>query len=155
MCAKSSNFAAFFNPLKKEVYMQKIGMVLAMLVCAVMAQAGEYAYLVFVNQNNDTTALSVTDMMLNVNENSLTVTNAEGSVNFTLTDLQFMQFMTEDGQVAQSLDNILDANAPIDVYTILGVKVGHYNNLLQAAGVLGKGSYVITNGKNAQTIVLQ
>ena len=155
MCEKSSNFAAIFNPLKKEVYMQKIGMVLALLVCAVIAQAGEYAYLVFVNQNNDTTALSVTDMTLSVNENSLSVTNAEGTVNFTLTDLQFMQFMTEDGQMAMSIDNILDANAPIDVYTISGVKVGRYNSLLEAAGVLGKGSYVITNGKNAQTIILQ
>ena len=135
--------------------MQKIGMVLAMLVCAVMAQAGEYAYLVFVNQNNDTTALSVTDMTLSVNENSLSVTNVDGSVNFTLTDLQFMQFMTEDGQVAQALDNVLDANAPIDVYTILGVKVGRYNSLLEAAGVLNKGSYVISNGKSAQTIVVK
>lgn len=135
--------------------MRKIGMVMALLVSAVMAQAGEYAYLVFVNQNNDTTALSVTDMTLKVQENSLTVTNAAGTVNFTLTDLQFMQFMTEDGQMAMSIDNVLDANAPIDVYTILGVKVGHFNSLLEAAGVLNKGSYVITNGKNAQTIVLQ
>ena len=135
--------------------MQKIGMVLAMLVCAVMAQAGEYAYLVFVNQNNDTTALSVADMTLRVQDNSLSVTNAEGTVNFTLTDLQFMQFMTEDGQMAMRLDNVLDANAPIDVYTILGVKVGRYNSLLEAAGVLGKGSYVITNGKKSQTILLQ
>ena len=135
--------------------MRKIGMVLAMLVCVGLAQAGEYAYLVFVNQNNDTTALSVTDMSLNVNENSLTVTNAEGTMNFTLTDLQFMQFMTESGQMAQRLDNILDANAPIDVYSILGVKVGHYSSLLEAAGVLDKGSYVITNGKNSQTIILQ
>lgn len=135
--------------------MRKIGMVMALLVCALMAQAGEYAYLVFVNQNNDTTALSVTDMTLKVQENSLSVTNAEGTVNFTLTDLQFMQFMTEDGQMAMSIDNVLDANAPIEVYTILGVKVGHFNSLLEAAGVLNKGSYVITNGKNAQTIVLQ
>lgn len=135
--------------------MRKIGMVMALLVSAVMAQAGEYAYLVFVNQNNDTTALSVTDMTLKVQENSLTVTNAAGTVNFTLTDLQFMQFMTEDGQMAMSIDNVLDANAPIDVYTILGVKVGHFNSLLEAAGVLNKGSYVITNGKNSQTIVLQ
>lgn len=135
--------------------MRKIGMLLAWLVCAVMAQAGEYAYLVFVNQSNDTTALSVTGMTLKINENSLTVTNAEGTVNFTLTDLQFMQFMTEDGQMAQRIDNVLDANAPIDVYTILGVKVGHYNSLPQAAGVLGKGSYVITNGKNSQTIVVR
>jgi len=135
--------------------MRKIGMLLAMLVCAVMAQAGEYAYLVFVNQSNDTTALSVTDMTLKVNDNSLTVTNAEGTVNFTLTDLQCMQFMTEEGQMTQRLDNILDVNAPIDVYSILGAKIGHYNSLPQAAGVLGKGSYVITNGKNSQTIVLQ
>ena len=134
--------------------MRKIRMVLAMLVCVVMAQAGEYAYLVFVNQNNDTTALSVKDLTLSVQENSLTVSNAEGTVNFTLTDLQFMQFMTEDGQMS-ALENVLDADAPIDVYTILGVKVGHYNNLLEAAGVLGKGSYVITNGKNSQTILLQ
>ena len=135
--------------------MRKIGMVLAMLVCAVMAQAGEYAYLVFVNQNNDTTALSVTDMTISVNENSLKVTNADSTVNFTLTDLQFMQFMTEEGEMAMKLDHVLDANAPIDVYTILGVKVGRYNSLLEAAGVLGKGSYVIRNGKNAQKILLQ
>ena len=135
--------------------MRKIGMMLAWLVCTGMAQAGEYAYLIFVNQNNDTTALSVTDMTLKVNDNSLTVTNAEGTVNFTLTDLQCMQFMTEEGQMAPRLDNILDANEPIEVYSILGVKIGHYNSLPQAAGVLGKGSYVITNGKNSQTIVLQ
>ena len=135
--------------------MRKIGMMLAMLVCAVMAQAGEYAYLVFVNQSNDTTALSVADMTLKVNENSLTVTNAEGTVNFTLTELQFMQFMTEEGQMAQKLSDVLDANAPIDVYSVLGVKVGHYNSLPDAAGVLGKGSYVITNGRISQTIVVK
>lgn len=135
--------------------MKKILVFAAMLVCAVMAQAADYSYLVFVNQSNDTTALSVTDMTLKVNDNSLTVTNAEGTVNFMLTDLQFMQFMTADGQMALLLDNILDANEPIDVYSILGVKVGHYNSLLEAAGVLGMGSYVITNGKNSQTIVLQ
>lgn len=135
--------------------MKKILVLVVAVVSAVMAQAGDYAYLVFVNQNNDTTALSVTDMTLKVQENSLSVTNADGTVNFTLTDLQFMQFMTEDGQMAMSIDNMLDANAPIDVYTIMGVKVGHYNSLPEAAEVLGKGSYVITNGKNAQTILLQ
>ena len=135
--------------------MKKILVLVVAVVCAGIAQAADYPYLVFVNQSNDTTALSVTDMTLKVNDNSLTVTNAEGTVNFTLTDLQFMQFMTADGQMALRLDNILDANEPIDVYSILGVKVGHYNSLLEAAGVLSKGSYVITNGKNSQTIVLQ
>ena len=135
--------------------MKKILVLVVAVVCAGIAQAADYPYLVFVNQSNDTTALSVTDMTLKVNDNSLTVTNAEGTVNFTLTDLQFMQFMTADGQMAQRLDQVLDANDPIDVYSILGVKVGHYNRLLEAAGVLVKGSYVITNGKNSQTILLQ
>ena len=126
-----------------------------LLVCAGMVQAGEYAYLVFVNQQNDTTALSVTDMTLRVQDNSLSVTNADGTVSFTLTDLQFMQFMTEDGQMAMRLDNVLDANAPIDVYTILGVKVGHFSSLLEAAGVLGKGSYVITNGKTSVKVKIE
>ena len=129
--------------------------VLSLFTFHLSVLAGEYAYLVFVNQNNDTTTLSVADMTMSVNENSLTVTNAEGTVNFTLTDLQFMQFMTEGGQMAQKLDNVLDANAPIDVYTILGVKVGHYNSLPEAAGVLGKGSYVISNGKISQAIVVR
>ena len=135
--------------------MKKFLVLVVAVVCAGIAQAADYPYLVFVNQSNDTTALSVTDMTLKVNENSLTVTNAEGTVNFTLTELQFMQFMTEEGQMAQKLSDVLDANAPIDVYSILGVKVGHYNSLPDAAGVLGKGSYVITNGKNSQTIVVR
>jgi len=135
--------------------MRKIGMVLGMLACALMVQAGEYAYLVFVNQSNDTTVLSVTDMTLTVNNKSLTVTNAEKTLNFTLTDLQFMQFMNEAGEMAQTIDHVLDADAPIEVYTLSGLRVGHYNSLTEAAHVLDKGSYVITNGKNAQTIVLR
>ena len=123
-----------------------------LLVCAGMVQAGEYAYLVFVNQQNDTTALSVADMTLRVQDNSLSVTNADGTVNFTLTDLQFM---TEDGQMAMRLDNVLDANAPIDVYTILGVKVGHFSSLPEAAAVLSKGSYVITNGKTSVKVKIE
>ena len=135
--------------------MQKIGMVLAMLVCAIIAQAGEYAYLVFTNTQGTKTALSVTDLTMKVNGTQLDVTNADGTLNLVLTDLAAMQFSVDGESLPQGIDNVLDADAPIDVYTILGVKLGHYNSLLEAAGVLGKGSYVITNGKNAQTIILQ
>ena len=135
--------------------MQKIGMVLAMLVCAIIAQAGEYAYLVFTNTQGTKTALSVTDLTMKVNGTQLDVTNADGTLNLVLTDLAAMQFSVDGESLPQGIDNVLDADAPIDVYTILGVKLGHYNSLLEAAGVLGKGSYVITNGKNVQTIILQ
>lgn len=135
--------------------MRKTVILLALLVCAVMAQAGDYAYLVFVNQSNDTTVLSVTNLTMSISENSLTVTNTEGTVNFTLTDLRFMQFMTEDGEMADALENVLDADAPVDVYTLQGVRAGRFGSLREAAAVLGKGSYVITDGKNSQKIVMQ
>ena len=67
--------------------MQKIGMVLAMLVCAIIAQAGEYAYLVFTNTQGTKTALSVTDLTMKVNGTQLDVTNADGTLNLVLTDL--------------------------------------------------------------------
>lgn len=135
--------------------MRKFGFIFALLVSSLMAQAGEYAYLVFVNQDNDTTALSVVDMTLSVDANSLTVTNADKTEAFTLTDLSFMQFMTADGQMALALDNMLNADAPIDAYTITGIHAGHFNNLREAVGLLSKGCYVITNGKNFQKILLQ
>jgi len=59
--------------------MRKIGMVLAMLVCAMMAHAGTYAYLVFTNTESTKTALSVTDMTMTVNGTKLDVTNADGT----------------------------------------------------------------------------
>ena len=135
--------------------MQKIGIMLTMLVCAVMAQAGEYAYLVFTNTEGTKTALSVSDLSMTVNGTQLEVTNAQGSVNFVLTDLAAMQFSVDGETLEEGISNVLNADASVEVYTILGTKVGRYNNLLEAAGVLGKGSYVISNGKNAQTIILR
>ena len=126
-----------------------------LLLCAVMAQAGEYAYLVFTNAEGTKTALSVSDLSMTVNGTQLEVTNAQGSVNFVLTDLAAMQFSVDGETLEEGISNVLNADAPVEVYTILGTKVGRYNNLLEAAGVLGKGSYVISNGNNAQTIVLQ
>lgn len=134
--------------------MRKI-LLMVLLVCAGMAQAGEYAYLVFTNTEGTKTALSVTDLKMTVNGAQLDVINADGTVQFTLTELAAMQFSVDGENLPEGMENVLDADAPIDVYTILGIKVGHYNSLLEAAGVLGKGSYVITNGKNAQTIVVR
>ena len=134
--------------------MRKI-LLMVLLVCAGMVQAGEYAYLVFTNTEGTKTALSVTDLKMTVNGAQLDVMNADGTVQFTLTDLAAMQFSVDGENLPEGMENVLDADAPIDVYTILGIKVGHYNSLPEAAGVLGKGSYVITNGKNAQTIIVR
>ncbi|MBQ1858697.1 MAG: hypothetical protein II605_00925 [Paludibacteraceae bacterium] len=133
--------------------MRKIGMVLAMLVCTMMAQAGEYAYLVFTNTSGTTTALTVSNLSATVSGSTLVVTNDDGTVNFTLTDLAAMQFSKTDTLTA--LDNVLDGNQAVKVYSISGTSFGTFDNLVQAAQQLGAGAYVISNGKNSQTIVVK
>ena len=135
--------------------MQKIGMVLALLVCTMLAKAGEYNYLVFTNTSETTTALTVSNLSATVSGSSLVVTNDEGTVNFTLTDLAAMQFSTDGEQLGEGIENVLNADLPVTVYGINGTSFGTFDNLVQAAQQLGAGVYVISNGKNAQTIIVK
>lgn len=128
---------------------------MALLVCTGMVQAGEYAYLVFTNAEGTTTALSATNLTMTVNGTQLDVTNDEGTVNFTLTELASMQFSTTAEQAGQGIENILNADLPVTVFGINGTSFGTFDNLVQAAQQLGAGVYVISNGKNAQTIIVK
>jgi len=133
--------------------MRKIGIVLAMLVCFVIAQAGEYGYLVFTNTNGTTTALTVSNLSATVSGSTLVVTNDDGTVNFTLTELKSMQFSTTETVTA--LENVLDGDKPVQVYSINGASLGTYDNLVKAAQQLEAGAYVVSNGKISQTIVVK
>ena len=123
------------------------------LLCTFLAQAGDYTYLVFTNTAGTTTAMTVDGLTMTVNGTSLQVTNTTGSVNITLTDLEAMQFSSTDTITA--LDHVLDADKPLQVFTPMGVSLGSFESLIEAARRLDKGTYIITNGTNAQTIILQ
>ena len=133
--------------------MRQIKMVLVMLVCAVMAQAGEYGYLLFSNTGGTTTALTVNNLSATVSGSALVVSNDEGTVNFSLTELASMQFSTTDSLSA--LENVLNGDLPVQVFSISGTSLGTYDNLLQAARQLSAGAYVISDGKHAQTIIVR
>lgn len=133
--------------------MKKILVLAVTVVCAVIAQAADYPYLVFTNTAGTTTSLSVSNMTLTVNGSELTVTNSDGTQAFTLTDLAAMQFST-DGNVA-AVENVLDGEKAVEVYSVTGVGLGSFSNLHEAAGVLPTGAYVIKQGNNTQTIVLK
>ena len=155
MCAESSNFAAeFYVSLYKEVVMRKIGIVLAVLVCSMLTHAGDYAYLVFTNTVGSKTALSVANLTMTVNGAQLDVTNAEGTVHFTLTDLAAMQFSTDGESLPEGIENVLNADAPLTVYSVNGMSLGTFNSLVQAVQQLDKGTYVmVQNGKSQKLIV--
>ena len=132
--------------------MKKVFLLLA--VCtAMMAHASTYNFLVFTNTEGTKTAFSVKDLMLNVEGSDLLITNAEGMVSMLLTAMKSMQF-SEDGTVS-AVENILNADAPVHVFSVSGTSLGVYSSLMEAAQTLNAGAYVISNGSVTQTIVVK
>lgn len=139
-----------------RVAKRKIGLLLLMLASALWMQAEEYEYpyLVFTNTEGALTAFLVNDLTMHINGTQLDVTNNEGTVHFTLTDLSAMQFSV-DGETLTALENVLNADARIEVYTLEGISLGTFDGLLKAVSSLRQGVYVITDGKNTQKIVIR
>ncbi len=126
---------------------------LVVVCCAMMAHATTYSYLEFTNKAGTKTAFAVTNLTLNVNADELQVSNADGSVGFLLTELACMQFTVD--KTATALENVLDADAAVQVYSVSGTYLGTYGSLVEATQMLQAGSYVISNGKLSQTIVVK
>ena len=126
-----------------------------LLLCAGMAQAGEYAYLVFTNTEGTKTALSVTDLTMTVNGAQLDVTNTNGTVQFTLTDLAAMQFSVDGESLPEGIDNVLNADAPVTVYAINGMALGSFSSMLQAVQQLDRGTYVMVQSGKSQKLIVR
>ena len=132
--------------------MKKVFLLLA--VCtAMMAHASTYNFLVFTNTEGTKTAFSVKDLTLKVEGSDLLITNAEGTVSMLLTAMKSMQF-SEDGTVS-AVENILNADTPVQVFSVSGTSLGVYSSLMEAAQMLNAGAYVISNGSVTQTIVVK
>ena len=120
---------------------------------AMMAHASTYNYLVFTNQAGSTTAFSVSNLTLEVNGTNLQVTNDAGTVSMVLTELASMQFSVD--QTVTSVENVLNADASVQVYSVTGSVLGTYGSMVEAAKSLQPGTYVISNGDQSQKIVVQ
>lgn len=121
--------------------------------CMMMAQTNTYNFLVFTNTNATTTTFSVTNLTLAVNGNELQVSNDNGTVNLVLTDLASMHFSNDNS--ATALENVLNADASVEVFAVTGASLGTYGSLLEAAQHLNAGVYVISNGTVKQTVVIK
>ena len=132
--------------------MKKVFLLLA--VCtAMMAYASTYNYLVFTNTEGTNTVFSVENLWMNVDGSELQVTNADGTVSVLLTALKSMQF-SEDS-IISAVENVLNADAAVQVYSVSGSLLGSYGSLMEAAQTLDAGAYVISNGSVTQTIVVK
>ena len=132
--------------------MKKVFLLLAVCL-AMMTHASTYNYLVFTNTEGTNTVFSVANLWLNVDGSDLQVTNADGTVSILLTALKSMQF-SEDGTVS-AVENILNADTPLQVFSVSGTSLGVYSSLMEAAQSLNAGAYVISDGSVTQTIVVK
>ena len=133
---------------------KKIALFIVSVVYAFVLQAADYPYLVFTNTAGTTTLLSVSNMTLNAIGTTLDVSNADGTTSFTLTDLANMQF-SKDGSTVTALENVLDADKAVEVFSLSGMRLGSYENLMKAVTTLKSGVYVISDGKNSQKVVVK
>lgn len=131
---------------------KRVMMLMVLVSLAVCANAETYKYLEFTSTSGTKTVFNVANLTLVVSGNNLQVTNVDGTVNLTLVDLASMQFFTNTGT---ALENILNADAEIQVSTITGVSLGVYPSLSEACQSLNAGVYVISNGTQSQSIVIQ
>lgn len=132
--------------------MKKVFLLLS-VCCAIFAHASTYNFLVFTNTEGTNTAFSVKDLTLKVEGSDLLITNAEGTVSMLLIAMKSMQF-SEDGTVS-AVENILNADTPVQVFSVSGTSLGVYGSLIEAAQTLKAGAYVISNGSVTQTIVVK
>ena len=132
--------------------MKKVFLLFA-LGFAMMAYASTYNYLVFTSQTGTTTVFTISNLTINVSGNELSVTNNDGTVNLVLTNLVSMQFSKD--KTITSLENVINADEIIQVYSVTGTSLGTYNSMVEAAKNLGMGTYVLSNGKASQTIVVK
>jgi hypothetical protein len=128
-------------------------MLCVVAVLAIAANAGTYKYLEFTSTSGTKTVFDVANLTIKVSGNDLQVTNSDGTVDLKLLDLASMQFSTTNTSTA--VDNILNADAEIHVSTITGVSLGTYSSLVEACQSLNAGVYVISNGTQSQSIVIQ
>ena len=132
---------------------KRVMMLVVVVSLAVCANAGTYKYLEFTSTLGTKTVFDVTNLTLTVSGSNLQVTNGDGTVQLTLVDLASMQFSTTN--TATALENILNADGEIQVSTITGVSLGVYSSLQEACQSLNVGVYVISNGAQSQSIVIQ
>ena len=132
--------------------MKKVFLLLAVCL-AMMTHASTYNYLVFTNTEGTNTVFSVANLWLNVDGSDLQVTNADGTVSILLTALKSMQFLEDS--IISAVENVLNADAAVQVYSVSGSLLGSYGSLIEAVQTLDAGAYVISNGSVTQTIVVK
>lgn len=123
------------------------------LAAVATCKAYDYPYLTFQNQDGSEQSVAVESLVLTVADGQLTLTNAENTLSLTLSDLAKMYFAENPTGIEEV--TAAGTKGAVDVYTLSGVRVGHFASTAEAKTALGNGVYVVKSNSETQKIAIQ
>lgn len=133
--------------------MKKVVLITLMTISFLSAKAYKYPYLVFLNSEGGTTAVSVESLNITISNGKLIITNADGTQTFSLSELSKMYFSQDADLTGISTNNITDE--AVEVFTLGGLALGKFENVNTAKASLKPGLYIMKNKKNTYKIAVK
>lgn len=121
------------------------------LMTAASAQASDYTCITFVKTDGTQTAVSVSNLIMTVENGVITAVSNDGSVDIPLDQLSKFHFSNDPA----SVENVeIDYSQPVEVFDTTGKSLGSYDDVRTAVGLLQPGIYVMkTPAKTFKTVV--
>lgn len=132
--------------------MKKVLFFVLTLMGTLAASAYDYPYMAFRTVAGDVQTVAVESLTMTFEDGRLVAHNAETEVGFVLDNLDAMFFASEPSSITEING---DAAGVVDVYTVLGVRIGRYESMSQAKNLLHKGLYLIKQNGVTRKIVVQ
>lgn len=129
--------------------MKKLFLTIIIVAAGLIARADEYPYLVFQTTDGNNTTMSVESLSMTISNGQLVVTNNSETKTFTLTELNKMYF-SED---FVGINEIFTTdNGEVDVYSVMGIHIGKFDNANEAVNALNAGVYLLKTKSNTVKI---
>uniref|UniRef100_UPI004028D1B9 hypothetical protein n=1 Tax=Prevotella sp. TaxID=59823 RepID=UPI004028D1B9 len=122
------------------------------LLAVTAASADNYSYLAFQTADGSTRNIGVESLEMTFSDGKLIASNGTESLEISVADLTRMFFSSEATAIK---DISLDADSPVKVYTVEGVCVGSYDNMVGASANMGKGVYIVKGEKTTHKITVR
>lgn len=131
--------------------MKKLILFLVAVVSALTIEAA-YPYFVFRCKDGTEKYVKSEGMKIEISDNSLTVTHAEGNTVFNLSDLTSMAF----SETSAGIDSpVADRVESFEVFTVSGVSMGRYNSVETfRKSVTAPGVYVLKYPSVTEKIII-
>lgn len=118
--------------------------------CAAAASAADFAGLVFTDQSGATTSVALDGLRITFEGDKAVVTNNAGCVELQLSSLASMEFTTTLSTALVAVDD-----APVEVYTTTGVRVGAFTCAEDAQASLAPGIYIVKSTRGVTKFVVR